>query len=395
MKRSLLSLTLIVSAFFSFAQDPVPLPVNVNFNDGELVDGWETSVNFNAFPLEPYTVNNASNVCTPDPFGLVLPQGAINNQNKVVFLSPSLSAIGSNSQVVFRFSFYAFSSPNTFTCAQQTPCTATVKVYLVSSEYEGTAIPTAAEADMVYGVSESVEINTTNFDTRAVINTSVTAELDGFVNFKLMFDVEEVGECGNPIRYLIDNVFIDAQEEIVTPVSFKAFTASRKGGSVDLSWTTASEQNNQGFNIQRNTGGEWQNVAFIASSANGGNSSTDLSYSFADNNGAKGISQYRIQQVDYDGKFSFSDIRSVRGSGAARLTAFPNPSPNGKLNLMFEDDNVVRDVFVNDGQGRLIKQFKEISNNILVIDQLTKGFYTIRVVNRMTGTSDVEKIVVN
>ena len=128
MKRSLLSLTLIVSAFFSFAQDPVPLPVNINFNDGELAEGWETSVNFNAFPLEPYTVNNASNVCTPDPFGLVLPPGAINNQNKVVFLSPSLSAIGSNSQVVFRFSFYAFSSPNTFSCAQQETCTATVKV---------------------------------------------------------------------------------------------------------------------------------------------------------------------------------------------------------------------------------------------------------------------------
>ncbi|MEQ1678779.1 MAG: hypothetical protein ABL876_18935, partial [Chitinophagaceae bacterium] len=102
---------------------------------------------------------------------------------------------------------------------------------------------------------------------------------------------------------------------IPLPVDFKSFTARRNGSTVLLKWETSTEQNSKGFAVERNLGGDnWQEVAFVPSQAVGGNSSSLLSYQHIDQNTAKGISQYRIRQVDLDNKSKFSEVRSVRGS---------------------------------------------------------------------------------
>jgi hypothetical protein len=188
---------------------------------------------------------------------------------------------------------------------------------------------------------------------------------------------------------------LDGSEEIPLPVHFKAFNANRQNSSVAITWTTATEQNNQGFNIQRNIGGAWKTVAYVPSQAPGGNSTSALTYTFTDANNEKGITQYRIQQVDLDGHFAYTDIRAIRGDGVAgKLIVYPNPTLNGKVNIVFEDNTGTRDVQVSDMQGKVIKTFRGITNNILVIDRLTSGFYTIKVTNRNTSATSVEKLVV-
>jgi hypothetical protein len=180
------------------------------------------------------------------------------------------------------------------------------------------------------------------------------------------------------------------------PVTFKSFKADRKSSSsVGVTWTTASEQNNKGFFVQRNDGSGWKNVAFVFSASNNGNSSTDLSYSFNDVNTETAISQYRVQQVDLDGMARYSTIAAVRGLGtSAKLLVYPNPSANGNVNVVFDDNNSVRDVQVSDAAGRTIKHFKSITNNLLLIENLKSGFYTIKVTNRNTAATTVEKVVV-
>jgi hypothetical protein len=194
------------------------------------------------------------------------------------------------------------------------------------------------------------------------------------------------------IVYLVDRT----TDCIVTPVTFKAFKADRKSSSsVGVTWTTASEQNNKGFFVQRNDGSGWKNVAFVFSASNNGNSSSDLSYSFNDVNTETAISQYRVQQVDLDGMARYSTIAAVRGLGtSAKLLVYPNPSANGNVNVVFDDNNSVRDVQVSDAAGRTIKQFKSITNNLLLIENLKSGFYTIKVTNRNTAATTVEKVVV-
>jgi hypothetical protein len=192
-----------------------------------------------------------------------------------------------------------------------------------------------------------------------------------------------------------DKIVSLAGDCIPLPVKFKSFNASRTTTSnVSITWTTASEQNSKGFNVQKNVGGEWKTIAFVPSQALGGNSSYDINYSFKDANNEKGITQYRVQQVDLDGKFAYTDIRAIRGEGTVgKIIVYPNPSVDGKVNVVFED-NTVRDIQVNDMQGKIIKSYRGITNNTLVIERLTSGFYTIKITNRNTAASSVEKVVV-
>src|SRR5258706_1153035 len=71
---------------------------------------------------------------------------------------------------------------------------------------------------------------------------------------------------------------------ILLPVKFKSFTASRKNSTVLLKWETASEQNSNGFAVERNNNGTWQQVAFVSSQAINGTSNSVLSYKYDDAN---------------------------------------------------------------------------------------------------------------
>lgn len=191
-------------------------------------------------------------------------------------------------------------------------------------------------------------------------------------------------------------VTIQISAPIILPVSYASFTATRANNNqVVLEWETAMEENNKGFHVQRNVDGSWKNIGFVFSQANGGNSTEVLKYAFKDANNSKGISQYRILQVDIDGKGKYSQIRSVHGlETAARVVLFPNPSSTGSFSLLFEDATSVRDVVVSDVSGRVVKQFKAVSGSTLTVDGLIDGFYTVQVANRTSGTASVEKVII-
>jgi hypothetical protein len=182
------------------------------------------------------------------------------------------------------------------------------------------------------------------------------------------------------------------------PVNFTTFTAARTNSStVKLNWETAQEDNNKGFAVQRLVNGNWQIIGFVNSKAVNGNSGTPLSYEYTDFNDTRGVTQYRLMQVDIDNKAVFSVIRAVRGDAQVKgkTIVYPNPSGNGHINIVFEDKNATRDIVVTDMSGRTIKQFKAVSNNNIQIDNLNTGMYTVRIVDLETGTQEVQKFVVN
>ncbi len=186
-------------------------------------------------------------------------------------------------------------------------------------------------------------------------------------------------------------------QESPLPVSFVSFTAKRNDASVLLSWQTSTEQNSKGFSVERNTNGStWEEVAFIPSQAAGGNSNDLLTYHFTDANSSKGVTQYRIKQVDIDEHYKFSEIRSVRGWGqAGKIIVYPNPSSDGKVKVVFEEAAAVRDVTLVDMNGRVVRQWRGVTNNNIQIDNLVTGMYTLRVVDTGTGEQTVEKLVVS
>jgi hypothetical protein len=197
----------------------------------------------------------------------------------------------------------------------------------------------------------------------------------------------QLGESG-------DDVPVGVQTTL--PVIFQSFTAARNHSNVLLKWETSLEQNSSGFAVERNINGTWEQIAFVPSQAVGGNSSDLLSYQYVDLNNNKGITQYRIRQVDFDNKSKYTEVRSVRGDGQlGKVIVYPNPSMDGKVNVSFEDATTSREVSLYDMSGRTLKQWKAVTSNNITIENLTPGMYTLRVVMPETGEQVVNKIVVN
>jgi len=180
------------------------------------------------------------------------------------------------------------------------------------------------------------------------------------------------------------------------PVNLKSFTAVRNNTYVNLKWETAQEENSKGFDIQRKISNDgWKTIGYVGTKAINGNSSSPLNYDFTDPNNTKGITQYRLRQLDINGKQSYSLIRSVRGeSQKGKTIIYPNPSNDGRINVVFEDKDASRNVSLTDANGRVIKQWKNVLSNTLQIENLLTGFYTLRIINSETGEQVVEKIVV-
>ena len=251
---------------------------------------------------------------------------------------------------------------------------------------------TPLPGDPLLFTSDTVVFKSTNpFNPPAVPLPSPYCCIDPWAQWDIYVTI-----AGREFSNIISTPLV-AAECATLPVNLKSFTAVRKNVSyVEIKWETAQEENSKGFNIQRKlSNGGWETIGYVETKAINGNSNSPLSYEFTDFNNAKGITQYRLRQLDINGKQSYSLIRAVRGDGQKGKTiVFPNPSNDGKVNVVFEDKDVSRNVSLTDMNGRVIKQWKNVLSNTLQIENLISGFYTLRIINPETGGQIVEKIVV-
>lgn len=169
------------------------------------------------------------------------------------------------------------------------------------------------------------------------------------------------------------------------PENLGYFTATRTGKTVTLEWQTVNEQHSKGFTVQRKTSGDWETLGFAPTRSLDGNSSVKVSYAYSDANSFKGITQYRVTEVTADGKQRRSEIRAVKGeSQTDKVMLYPNPGTGGRINLVF-DDVSAKEILVADAAGRVVKQPGVITGTTVVIENLSPGLYTIRIVDRTTN----------
>jgi hypothetical protein len=110
------------------------------------------------------------------------------------------------------------------------------------------------------------------------------------------------------------------------PVALTSFSAGRQGDAALLTWVTAQEENNAGFDVQVSTdGSSFRTLTTI--SPKSPNSSTGSTYKYVDQEvGKNGIRYYRLRQLDVDGKESFYGPQAVDfGDAAVAFSAAPNP----------------------------------------------------------------------
>ena len=121
------------------------------------------------------------------------------------------------------------------------------------------------------------------------------------------------------------------------PVELVTFTANVTGNNVQLEWTTATEMNNKGFEVQRIqksmvNNHNWNTIAFIP----GSGTSTEINqYSYLDKNLESGKYNYRLKQIDLDGSFNYSnEIELIIGipKTFSLEQNYPNPfNPGTKI----------------------------------------------------------------
>jgi len=170
------------------------------------------------------------------------------------------------------------------------------------------------------------------------------------------------------------------------PISLSLFTATVEDENVRIRWQTSSETDNSYFEIQRSANGvDWEYAGWAEGA---GNSTTVKKYSKLDQEPLKGISYYRLKQIDLDGKFSYSQTRSVTFPKEViplfnKFTASPNPALNSiTIELVGSITDNVIDIFTLQGKS-LAKEISIIKINDLSysidISKLVRGSYILSV----------------
>lgn len=190
----------------------------------------------------------------------------------------------------------------------------------------------------------------------------------------------------------VDNMSLASVDCSTLPIEMGAFNVIAENGSAKLNWTTLSETNNKGFEVERSIDGEkWSTIGFVGSRSKNNNSSQPLNYSFNDESPEYAvINYYRLKQIDIDGKQVYSDIRFIKIEASSFVKLSPNPV-HDMLLIKISDWRQVKEIDVMDNAGRVMYSARENKQQI-DMSTFATGIYFLRI-TKTNGTIHVEKIV--
>ncbi len=183
---------------------------------------------------------------------------------------------------------------------------------------------------------------------------------------------------------------------VVLPIELLSFTGYNEENKNILEWTTATENNNDYFIIERSSPiptfpkgeGEWTAIGTVNGA---GNSNSINNYQFIDQSplpgGNKGVCYYRLKQVDYDGKYTYSNIINVIANETKQsVTIYPNPAKESlflTVNNWRKEKNKI-EIAIFDVLGREVYLLETDTHNSpfqIDISTLSKGMYFLKVRN--------------
>lgn len=156
------------------------------------------------------------------------------------------------------------------------------------------------------------------------------------------------------------------------PVKLTAFDAKVIAKSTLLSWSTSSEMNNNGFEIEISTDGvDFENIGFVKGA---GNSNATRYYTFNHDNAEDAF--YRLKQIDFDGKTTYSPVISVQNTKAE---ADLNPNPFNEF-IQVTTNNTISHAEIVDMMGKVVLSETVNSNSVnLNAKDLLNGIYFIKI----------------
>lgn len=182
----------------------------------------------------------------------------------------------------------------------------------------------------------------------------------------------------------------------ILPVKLVSFSGYPVEGGNKLIWTTESEINNDYFIVQKSSNTkDFFDVGIVDGN---GNSNTANNYSFFDLSPSPKISYYRLKQIDFNGKYEYSELVAVSANKQVEVSIYPNPTAD---NLFFDitgnDDEVITICYI-DVIGNSIKETISISHgkNTYRTNEFSKlkmGIYFVQMVNENNEIIKSQKII--
>lgn len=175
----------------------------------------------------------------------------------------------------------------------------------------------------------------------------------------------------------------------VLPAGLLTFAGQREGSVNRLRWTTSSEQNSRGFEVQRSADGlNFNSIAFVNTLAAGGNSTDELHYTFTDNDPTGAKQYYRLKQVDMNNQSRLSNLVLIKRDRPVTLAVeglYPNPASTQLNVIVATPVHEMITLQITDITGKSVLQKTaavEAGSNTIPVDisRLTKGSYVVKLV---------------
>ena len=174
----------------------------------------------------------------------------------------------------------------------------------------------------------------------------------------------------------------------VLPITVVDFGATKNGKFSNLYWTSKTEINCVGFDIERSDDGiHFSKIGFVKSNAINGTSFLNLNYSFTDLQPLSSNNYYRLKQFDADGKFGYSKIILLQFNTSADLiisSTYPNPTKDLVHMDVVANKKSNAVVYIVDAGGRIVKKIVvelNVGNNKLTVpvSDLARAVYYLKI----------------
>jgi hypothetical protein len=295
----------------------------------------------------------------------------------------------------------AISEIDALTCMQQSVGITAGTVYTIN--FDGTRRTSCSETPnpasirvIVTGVTSNTVYSSVVYSYSNVTWTGYTAETQivsipsGAADLQVRIDIVPENNpegCG----VIMDNFTMQATGTL--PVALSLFNAAAKTSSIDLSWTTSSENNAAYFSIQRSKNGlSFTEIGKVSAA----NLNTGASYTFVDATPNTGLNYYRLQQYDKNGVFKTSGVvRASLGATDISATVYPT-NVTGTLNYAIASPRVLQlNIAITNVAGKVISTTTQKfttgnTQRSVDVSTLASGIYLLTVVD---NTGDLRKVI--
>jgi len=218
------------------------------------------------------------------------------------------------------------------------------------------------------GTSNNTGTTSTTCATSLSVNTNITLNGGSSLTITLYYWKPAGGSGGN-----LDFNDIVVTGSLTLPVSLTKFNAFFQNRQVNLNWSIANASNFDRFEVEHSTNG----VDFTTLQSISTRNTVD--YATTDANPAKGINYYRLKMMDLDGRFSYSEVKTVKVASETVWSVSPTKSTSFLTATVNENDESTIQLFNTSGQMVYHSTHNGSPKVEIPISNLTSGIYIVRI----------------